>query len=209
MDAIELLDRQHRDVVTMFAQLIEGSPSRERKRALFRRLADALAIHATIAENHFYPSIQARSSEEKLLEALSEHVQIKQLLADLLRLSVEDEAFDAKLKALKEEVDHHVAEERRRVFPAARQQLDAHQREAIAQLMTATMADLEGKSPRLDVLGQTVSPPSVGPEAASQPLVRRVVGRLMAPVLLLARVGRDAVRGFVDGFRATRRRRHA
>jgi len=68
MDAIELLDAQHRDVERLFSQL-EGARG-ERKARLFRELADLLAIHATIEENHFYPMVKTNDTEDLVMESL-------------------------------------------------------------------------------------------------------------------------------------------
>src|SRR5262245_1440598 len=100
MDAIELLEQQHRDVESLFERL--GSGGRD-KQALFNQLADLLAIHAAIEERHFYPAVRARRTEDILLESLSEHLAIKRALADLLMLPAKNERFDAKLAALKQE----------------------------------------------------------------------------------------------------------
>src|SRR5262249_48698545 len=55
MNAIELLETQHRDVDSMLALLETG----DRNQKLFDDLADLLAIHTNIEEQHFYPSVKA------------------------------------------------------------------------------------------------------------------------------------------------------
>src|SRR4051794_33206692 len=68
MDAIELLDSQHKDVERLFSQ-IEGSRGQNRLR-IFRELADLLALHATLEENHFYPVVKTNDTEELVFESL-------------------------------------------------------------------------------------------------------------------------------------------
>src|SRR5438309_872588 len=98
MNAIEMLEAQHRQVEQLFSR-IENAQGEEKWR-LFLEVADALAIHATIEERHFYPAVKEKRTEDILLEALEEHLTVKRTLADLLRTEIGDETFDAKLKVL-------------------------------------------------------------------------------------------------------------
>src|SRR3954453_19375926 len=141
VNAIEMLEAQHREVEELFATL-EKARSSETKRRIFVELADKLAIHATIEERHFYPSVNAKRTEDILLESLEEHLGIKRVLADLLAIDVHDETFDAKVKVLKEQVEHHVGEEEDDLFPKVRKILDDETLMAIAQQMTATQEEL-------------------------------------------------------------------
>jgi len=65
MDAIQLLESQHREVEDLFEE-IEGSDDNEDKMELFEELADKLAVHASIEEHHFYPGVKAKGTEEIL-----------------------------------------------------------------------------------------------------------------------------------------------
>src|SRR5690242_12952688 len=112
MDAIEMLKSQHREVEAFFKKYEEkGDGAEKGKQQLFESIADALAMHATIEERHFYPAVRAKRTEDILLEALEEHVGIKRVIADLLKIDSSEETFDAKVKVLKEQVEHHVEEE--------------------------------------------------------------------------------------------------
>ena len=142
MDAIELLESQHREVEEIFSQ-IEDADDPATKDDLFEELADKLAIHAAIEEHHFYPAVKAERTEDILLEALEEHLGIKRVLADLLKIDADDETFDAKIKVLKETVSHHVEEEETDLFPKVRKLFDKERREALGQEMSAEQAELE------------------------------------------------------------------
>jgi hemerythrin superfamily protein len=155
MNAIKLLESQHREVEKLFAQ-IESAKDVDKKETLFTTLADSLAVHATIEEHHFYPAVKANRTEDILLEALEEHVAIKRVLSDLLDTEVEDETFDAKIKVLKETVSHHVEEEETDLFPKVKKLFDANRLEAIGQEMSAEQAELEEKgNPREAVPAET------------------------------------------------------
>jgi len=139
--AVELLEGQHREVADLFEKLEKASGAR--KRDLFTQIADKLAIHATIEEREFYPAVKAKRTEDILLESLEEHLGIKRVLADLLKIDADDETFDAKIKVLKETVSHHVEEEETDLFPKVRKLFDKERREALGQEMSAEQAELE------------------------------------------------------------------
>ena len=155
MNAIDLLESQHREVAALFPK-IEKASSAATKERLFEEIADKLAVHAAIEEHHFYPAVKAKRTEDILLESLEEHLGIKRVLADLLGLSPSDETFGAKLKVLQEQVEHHVEEEETDLFPKVSKLFDGEQLEAIGQEMSAEQAELEAEgSPRRSVPSET------------------------------------------------------
>ena len=60
-----------------------------------------------------------------MLEGIEEHSQVKKFLSELAALSGDNEKFDAKLKVLMEDVEHHVKEEESEMFPLVKKQFDA------------------------------------------------------------------------------------
>lgn len=155
MNAIDLLESQHREVEALFPK-IEKARSGAAKGRLFEEIADKLAVHAAIEEHHFYPAVKAKRTEDILLEALEEHLAIKRVLADLLDTDVEDESFDAKVTVLKEQVEHHVGEEESDLFPKVRKLLSGDELEAIGQAMTEEQDELEEQGdPRNAIPGET------------------------------------------------------
>jgi len=141
MDAIELLKTQHREVKDLFTQYESlGEKAYKGKQSVFEQIADALAMHATIEEEQFYPAVKARSTEDILLESLEEHLGIKRVIADLLKTEPSDETFDAKVKVLKEQVEHHIEEEESEMFPKSKKVLE---KEELAQLGLSMEASAE------------------------------------------------------------------
>jgi hemerythrin superfamily protein len=119
-DAIALLERQHREVEQMFAQFEKASGD-SRKLALVQKIAIALKAHTQIEEEIFYPEARRAINDEDLLnEAVVEHQAAKQLLAEIESMSPGDELYDAKVKVLSEEIEHHVEEEEKELFPKCR-----------------------------------------------------------------------------------------
>jgi hemerythrin superfamily protein len=164
MNAIDLLELQHERIDELLGRLTSGPLALSRKREYSAQAADLLALHASLEELHFYPAVRAVSTETLLHESLEEHLAVKRLITDILMLAPEDEKFDAKIELLAEEVRHHVKEERTALFPQVRELLDEDQLEALGQLMTSTLVELEkGPPPRFDVPAQTLTtPPLVG-----------------------------------------------
>ena len=152
-----MLKAQHREVEALFKKYEEkGDKAEKGKQQIFESIADALAMHATIEEKHFYPAIKDRRTEDILLEALEEHLGIKRVIADLMKTTSSDETFDAKVKVLKEQVEHHVEEEEGDLFPKVKKIFDREELTAIASQMQATMKTLESKgSPRKAVPAET------------------------------------------------------
>jgi hemerythrin superfamily protein len=149
--ATDLLSSQHREVDRLFKE-IEKASNPDDKQALFEDLADKLAIHAKIEEQFFYPAVQEKKTEDMVLEAFVEHTSIKRLLADMLEADPAEPAFDAQVKVLKEQVEHHVKEEEGELFPAAKKVLSEDELMAIAQEMMAVQAELEDTEPRNDII---------------------------------------------------------
>ena len=119
VNAIDLLESQHREVEELFQQL-EDNEDDESAEQIFIQLADKLAIHAKIEELHFYPAVKAQRTEDILLEALEEHLSAKRVIADLLDMDSSDEQFEPKCKVLQELIEHHVEEEETEYFPELR-----------------------------------------------------------------------------------------
>ena len=155
MSAIEKLKSDHRAVEKLFEDF-EKARTAAKKRDIFEEIADKLAVHATIEERHFYPAAKAKGTEDLLLEALEEHLSVKRLISDLLALDAHDDTFDAKVKVLQEQIEHHVKEEEKELFPAVKKLLDKETLDALEQEMMATEEELMDEGdPRDAVPGET------------------------------------------------------
>lgn len=141
MSAIDKLESDHRKVEKLFASF-EKARTAARKRDVFEQIADALAVHATIEEKHFYPAVKAKDTEDLLLEAAEEHLSAKRLIADLLELDAKDDTFEAKVMVLKEQIEHHVEEEEDELFPKVKKLLDEDTLLTLEQEMVATEEEL-------------------------------------------------------------------
>jgi hemerythrin superfamily protein len=161
MNAIDMLKQDHRMVEELFAAIEESRDAGEREQ-LFTELADALAVHAALEENIFYPACKSEDTEDTLLEALQEHLQAKRLLADLLDMDPMNEVFMAKIKVLKEAIEHHVEEEESEVMPQARELLGDDMLMALGNEMIVKRVELEMKGqPRMQIPSETEEAPAL------------------------------------------------
>jgi iron-sulfur cluster repair protein YtfE (RIC family) len=122
-DAIALLTADHREVSAMFKQFEELSErAKSSKKKLADQICNALLLHTTIEEEIFYPAARGagKDAEELVDEAVVEHAAAKDLIAQLQEMDPEDALYDAKVKVLGEQVEHHVKEEEKEMFPTVR-----------------------------------------------------------------------------------------
>jgi hemerythrin superfamily protein len=113
-DAIALLKQDHRTVENLFEQF-EKARSADRKRSLAEQICMELTIHAQIEEEIFYPACEGAVEEDLLKEAYVEHDGAKVLIAEIEAGSPDEEFYDAKVKVLSEQIEHHVEEEEKRM----------------------------------------------------------------------------------------------
>lgn len=119
-DAIALLKEDHRTVDKLFKEF-EEAKGEGRKEKLAQRICLELSVHTKIEEEIFYPACAGKIDEDKLKEAYVEHDAAKLLIAEIEGASgASDEFFDAKVQVLSEEIEHHVEEEERELFPEVR-----------------------------------------------------------------------------------------
>ena len=137
MDAITLLKTDHEKVSGIFEKLEETTERAEKTREeLFLKLKQELDLHAHIEETIFYPVLKkAEETREITMEGIQEHHVVKTLLRELSAMGVTSETWTAKLKVLKENVEHHVEEEEGEMFKSARKVLSQEQLEELGALM--------------------------------------------------------------------------
>ena len=155
MNAIELLIDQHRLLeARLEAALLTTQPLA--RAALLAQIGDHLAVHIASEEEVFYPAVKASRTEDILLESLEEHLSLKRLLADLLDLPPYAHTYEAKLKVLKEQTEHHHREEEEHLFPKVQKIWDPQQLEALGRQMVRLQQQLRTQGePREAMAEQT------------------------------------------------------
>jgi hemerythrin-like domain-containing protein len=120
MNATSLLKTQHRKVEALFKKLEGG---RSDPQPVLEELANSLAAHMAIEHEFFYPAVK-EVDEDLINESYEEHSLAEVALKRLLATDPEDEAFDARVTALKELIEHHVKEEEEELFPEVEKALE-------------------------------------------------------------------------------------
>ena len=121
LDAPALLTADHENVKRLFKEyeeLAEQGAAPEEREALAAMICAELTIHTRIEEEIFYPAIrEILGDDDMLAEAVVEHSAAKDLIGQLADMSASEELFDAKVKVLSEQIEHHVEEEHDEMFP--------------------------------------------------------------------------------------------
>ncbi len=135
-DATHLLADDHRRVEALFEQFEKASGD-GRKERLAREICTELKIHTMLEEEIFYPALRGKISDDDLDEAYVEHDGAKLLVNEIEAGGADEEFYDAKVKVLQEQIEHHVEEEEK-------------QRGNIFQQARATDVDLEALGAQME-----------------------------------------------------------
>ena len=141
-DAIQLLKADHRTVEELF-ESFEKAGGDGRKEKIAKQICTELKVHAMIEEEIFYPALRGKIEDDLLDEAYVEHDGAKVLINDIEAGAPSDDFYDAKVKVLQEEIEHHVKEEEKmndNMFQQARKaDVDL---DALGEQMAARKAEL-------------------------------------------------------------------
>jgi hemerythrin superfamily protein len=144
MNAIEVLKADHARVQALFRQYEAAENQSQPPRELAEQIFTALAVHATLEEELFYPAVRAQlgtvtveeeptgaaegdadtdeadgdADTDLIAEALEEHQEVKTLIATLRGLEPRDARFQAAFAELREGVEEHVGMEEDELMPA-------------------------------------------------------------------------------------------
>jgi hemerythrin-like domain-containing protein len=121
-DAIEMLEREHRQFEGLLKQG-EDTTDRAKKtrREVLSTLTAGLNEHELMEEKVLYPALQSHGeARETVLEGYEEHHVADLIVKELHDVAEDDEQWAAKFKVLKENIEHHIQEEERVMFPTAR-----------------------------------------------------------------------------------------
>lgn len=138
MDALELLKTDHQKVKALFEKAEATEIAKQQKR-IFDQIKTELETHARIEETVFYPAIEKHEElKDMVLESREEHKQIKTLLKEMDNLNSSNEKFEAKLKVLMENVEHHAEEEEEgKMFPKVRKLMSREDLEQLGEELEA------------------------------------------------------------------------
>ena len=122
MDATQVLKQQHEELFGLFEQF---EKARSKKMDYAKQICEMLSIHDKIERDIFYPAvIKDEEIKEMVLEGMEEHHLVTILLKQIAECDESDETFEAKVKVLKELVEHHVEEEEKEMFRSIRSKMN-------------------------------------------------------------------------------------
>jgi hemerythrin-like domain-containing protein len=122
MDVIKLLKEDHKKVKKLLDEL-ESTTERaaNTRERLFAKIQSELKLHELVEEEIVYPAFRKQCKlKDIVLEGYEEHHVVDLIMDEIAGESVTDESWAAKVKVMKENVEHHVEEEEDKMFPQAR-----------------------------------------------------------------------------------------
>jgi hemerythrin-like domain-containing protein len=165
-DVIEVLERDHREVEQMFAELetLRGASTEEaksRRKSLTEQVTIELVRHSVAEEVLVYPQVEDEVSREEAEHARKEHAEAEETLQRLEKLDADDPALDEELATLMEEIRHHIEDEEGQMFTHMRQTIDAEELQKLAGRVEAF---------------KKVAPTRPHPNVPNEPLPRMAAG---------------------------------
>ncbi len=156
MNVIELLKKDHETVSSLFKsfEAAKEADSDSDKEQIVGQICEELTGHAAVEEELFYPAVAQRAGEDEkaedgVREANEEHALVKGLVAELEEMSASDEQHEAKVKVLKDVVEHHVEEEEGQLMPKAKKLLTSEELEELGARVESRKAELRsGAAPK-------------------------------------------------------------
>ena len=149
MDAVQLLTRDHKEVKALFREYEGLSENAHQRRAgVVERVFQELEIHTQIEEEIFYPAVQSKGDDEAkdlVRESLEEHHVVDVLMDEMRKLQPDNPEYEAKLKVLRENVEHHAEEEEKELFPQAKKAL-GDQLQELGSRMETRKEQLQARS---------------------------------------------------------------
>jgi general stress protein YciG len=123
--ATDLLRADHRQVGGLFRQQEMSHEQDDTRVSLVYQICAELEVHAQLEEELFYPVVKANvdgATGAKIDEGITEHRRMKDLIAQLRHMAVDDAAFAPTVQRLRDWVEHHVEVDERVIMPAAEEQ---------------------------------------------------------------------------------------
>jgi len=146
--ALDVLKADHAEVSKLFKQFerYHKAGDDQGMEQVAQAACKALAVHAQIEEEIFYPALrQAADADDDLDEANVEHSHIKELVGQLEFSKPGNGLFAARFTVLSEYVKHHVKEEEGTMFSKARR--SSCDLAELGEQLLARKAELGGGEP--------------------------------------------------------------
>jgi len=127
----DVLKSEHQEVKELLNQIQETG---DEEGNLFEEVRRKLELHMNGEEKYFYPEMgDYEELKELIIEAYEEHEAAQSVLRKLRWITFTDIGFKARIKVLKDLIEHHIEEEENEIFPAIEQIVSEDQLEKIEQ----------------------------------------------------------------------------
>jgi hemerythrin-like domain-containing protein len=148
-NAITMLKADHATVKRLLRELNDTTERAVKARErLVSEIEQELKTHAQLEEEVFYPAFKAAvedtDAEEMFYEAAEEHHVVDMVLPALKAANPKSPEYSAKVKVIKELIEHHIREEEGEMFAKARQVFDDAQLRELGDLMQVRRKSIEG-----------------------------------------------------------------
>ncbi len=145
MNIINLLKQDHDEVADLFKKIEDtNSTAIKTREKLFTQISNALAIHMEFEETVFYPPLtEDKKTKDITYEGYQEHHVAKILIEEIPSLEASSNEWQAKVKVLQENIEHHVKEEETNMFIKAKKVFSPEELEEMGEQYALFKAEQE------------------------------------------------------------------
>jgi hemerythrin-like domain-containing protein len=171
MDALDLLEQQHRDVCALLSRLAEASPVGAGSEQAFYAALRAVEAHVRVEEAYVYVACASRLGDDpEVYEAREEHLRIMEAARAALAMLHAGPRFAAVIAALRERFERHAEVEEDIVFPKLKRSLTDEELDVLGE-------EIERAYSRLLAMPDPSAPVRVRAPSTSSGSESRVVRR--------------------------------
>ncbi|MBA4697142.1 MAG: hemerythrin domain-containing protein [Legionella sp.] len=145
MNAIDFLVQEHNKVRKLFQDLQDPKHREETQKKLFLTITEELTRHEKMEQTIWYPQLKEHKKWQEHIKHLKEEEHsAKKFMMKLKNLS-DSEDWQAGIKQLQEDVEHHATEEEEKLFPQVRKIIEEETLQRIGKDMRKFKEDFERK----------------------------------------------------------------
>ena len=121
MDIFKRIEEDHGKHRGLLGGVSETTGDSSERRRLFEELKTEVEAHAAAEEQTFYAELISHADgQEKARHSISEHKTASDLIEELSQTDMSSGGWLLKFKSLREDLEHHMAEEEKEVFAKAK-----------------------------------------------------------------------------------------
>src|SRR5512139_2314757 len=137
MDALKLMHEDHEKLKKLLERA-EHAQAEHNRENILEKIRAELKPHEQMEEQVFYPALKDhKNAKDIVLEGYEEHHVADVIFTELEDTPIGSDVWKAKMKVLKESLEHHIEEEEGEMFKKARAVFDKGELEALGERMQA------------------------------------------------------------------------